>query len=276
MTRWWGVALACAALASAPAMAGTVPERDGLNALVWKQTSAEYRAVTMGAFAAARAALETALADPDWTAALEQSGPVRDLPPAVILDLDDTILDTGPYQAWLITTGRSYSAESFSDWVEERGVDPVPGARDYLAFLERHGITPFFVSNRAARLEEATRDALTALGVKLPADVDTVLLKREHREWGVLKGSRRAVVAGRYRVLQIVGDSLGDFFDDFGVNPAQRAHAADSEARYWGTRWVMLPNPVYGSWENAAAEYNIKLDEDGRRIEKLRALSPWK
>lgn len=269
--------IACAIGIPALAFAAEpVPERDGLNAVVWMQTSAEYKAATIGAFAAARAALDRALADPDWTAASEQRGPVRNLPPAVILDVDDTILDTTPYQAWLIATGASYGAESFADWVEERGAAPVPGAVEYLAYLRAKGIVPVFVSNRAARLEEATRDALAALGAVLPEDFDTVMLKRERREWTVLKGSRRAEAAKRYRILQIVGDNLGDFLDEPGATVPQRARAALAEASAWGGKWVMLPNPVYGDWENAAVESDGKLDDAGRRTEKLRALSPWK
>lgn len=276
MVRWWGLAVAFAMAIPAPAGAEPVAERDGLNALVWMQTAAEHQAATIGAFAAARAALERALADPDWTAATEQSGPVRDLPPAVILDIDDTILDTTPYQAWLLLHNQVYGAESFADWVEERSADAVPGASEYLAFLRAKGITPVFISNRAMRLEEATRDTLAAIGVVFPKDFDTVMLKRERKEWTMLKGSRRAVAAQRYRILQIVGDNLGDFIDDFNVTIPQRAQAARNETRNWGSKWVMLPNPVYGAWESAAVEYDIKLDDDGRRGEKLRSLKPWK
>lgn len=276
MVRWSGLAVACAMGFPALAAADPVPQHDGLNALVWMQTSAEYKATTIGAFAAARLALDAALADPDWTACPEQTGPVRGLPPAVILDIDDTILDTTPYQAWLLLHNEPYSAESFADWVEERGAEPVPGAAEYLAYLRAKGIVPVFVSNRAARLEEATRDVLAAIGVTFPQDFDTVMLKRERKEWTMLKGSRRAEAAKRYRILQVVGDNLGDFIDDFGVTISQRAQSVRLDTRAWGTKWVMLPNPTYGNWENAAVSYDVKLDDNGRRAEKLRALSPWK
>jgi len=267
--------LACAGL-SAPASAQQVPT-DTLNALLWVQASAEYKAACLGAYAAARTALDVALADADASAALEQEPHPRGKPPAVVLDLDETVFDNSPYFAWLLETGQTYSAQSFGDFVEERGADPIPGALDYIRYAEAKGVTVFFVSNRNARLEEATRDALKAYGVALDANGDdTVLLKRERREWGMLKGARRSFIAARYRIVQIVGDNLGDFVDDFGVTAQQRAQVAITQGRYWGSKWIMLPNPVHGSWENAAYEYNIKLDEDGRRAEKLRALSPWK
>lgn len=276
MGRWSGLVVACAMWFPSLAAAEPEAQRDGLDAVLWMQTSAEYKATTIGAFAAARAALDRALADPDWTACLEQSGPVRGLPPAVILDIDDTILETASYQAWLVVNRQAYGAESFADWVEERGADAVPGASEYLAYLRAKGITAVFVSNRAARLEEATRDVLAAIGATFPKDFDTVMLKRERKDWNLLKGSRRAEAAKRYRILQIVGDNLGDFVDDFGVTIPQRAQAVRNDTSAWGSKWVMLPNPVYGSWENAATGYDITLDEDGRRAAKLRALSPWK
>ncbi len=273
MVRWAALAVAC--MMAGPAAAEPVPPRDGLNAVLWMQTSAEYKAATIGAFAAARVALAAALADPDWTAAPEQGAGFRDLPPAVILDVDDTVLDTGPYQAWLVATGAEYGAESFSDWVEERGAEAVPGAVEYLAFLRERGIVAVFVSNRAARLEEATRDALAAIGATFPKDADTVMLKRERKEWTVLKGSRRAEAAKRYRILQVMGDNLGDFVDEIGGTVPERAQAVLKRADFWGSKWVMLPNPVYGSWEAALAAPDAR-SEDERRAEKLRALSPWK
>ncbi len=271
-------ALACAGFA-APAVAQDAARvsTDTVNALLWMQTSAEYKAACLGAYAAARAALDRALDDPEMSAALEQEAHPRGKPPAVILDLDETVFDNSPYFAWLLKSGQEYSAQSFGDWVEERGAEAVPGALDYIRHAQSRGVAVFFVSNRSVKLEEATRDALKAYGVALDAHgEDSVLLKRERRDWGMLKGSRRAFIAERYRIVQIVGDTLGDFIDDFGVTVPQRTQEALSQTSYWGTKWVMLPNPVYGSWENAAYEYNIKLDEDGRHAEKLRALSPWK
>ena len=268
-------AVACAGL-SLPASAQQVPT-DALNAILWVQASAEYKAACLGAYAAAKVALDRALDDPDSSAALEQEPHPRGKPPAVVLDLDETVFDNSPYFAWLLKSGQEHGARSFGDFVEERGAEPVPGALDYIRHAEAKGVAVFFVSNRSAKLEEATRDALKAYGVALDAKgEDSVLLKRERREWGKLKGSRRAFIAQRYRIVQIVGDNLGDFVDDFGVTAEQRAQAAMTQASYWGAKWVMLPNPVYGSWENAAYEYNIKLDAGGRRAEKLRALSPWK
>ncbi len=197
-------------------------------------------------------------------------------PPAIILDLDETVLDNSAYQAWLVRTGGTYNAQSWAEFVEEKISEPVPGAVEYLRYAMSRGVTPFYISNRAAALKAATRESLAELRILPPQGDDAILLKRERRDWGSQKGSRRAVVAEGYRILQVVGDNLGDFVDDYGVTIAHRAQIVRTQESYWGSRWIMLPNPAYGSWESAAFEYNIKLEENGRRAEKLRALAPWK
>src|SRR5262245_53955249 len=101
------IALAALALAatigfSGPGWAQTpAPAHDGLDAVVWSQTSVEFRAAAISAYALATIRLDQALADKSWTAApAEQKGDYASLPPAVILDIDETALDTSPFQAW--------------------------------------------------------------------------------------------------------------------------------------------------------------------------------
>src|SRR5262249_28189556 len=96
------VLLAVAVLWVAPAGAQDQPANDLLNAVLWMQRSVEYKASALSAFALARLRLDQALADPNWTAApKEQTGNYRSLPPAVIVDIDETIFDNSGYQAWM-------------------------------------------------------------------------------------------------------------------------------------------------------------------------------
>src|SRR6185436_20155951 len=77
-----------------PAPAQAPPANDLLNAVLWMQRSVEYKATTLGAFALARIRLEQALTDASWTAApREQTGAYQALPPAVLLDIDESIID---------------------------------------------------------------------------------------------------------------------------------------------------------------------------------------
>ena len=86
-----------------------------LNATLWQQTSAEYIGLTNQVYRAARSNLDRALADTAWTAALEQTNDYALLPPAVMLDIDETVLDNGPYEARIINTLGQYSPASFAE-----------------------------------------------------------------------------------------------------------------------------------------------------------------
>ncbi len=168
-----------------------VPQHDNLNAVLWMQSSAEYKALALSTYAAARVALDRALADPEWTAALEQGAGYQTKPPAIILDLDETVFDNSAYMAWQVRTGTPFGAQSFGDFIEVKLSEPIPGAVEYVRYAMSRGVTHFFISNRNARLKEATRDTLVDLGI-LPAVEKSILLKRERRDWGMQKGNCRA------------------------------------------------------------------------------------
>jgi predicted secreted acid phosphatase len=43
---------------------------------------------------------------------------------------------------------------------------------------------------------------------------------------------------------------------------AARIAAANQSKALFGTRFIMLPNSMYGDWENSVYEYNFKLSSD--------------
>ncbi len=95
-------------LARRPGCRSDGASNDNLNAVLWDQTSVEFKANALGAYALGRVRLDEALADKTWTAApVEQTGAFQDLPPAIILDVDDTVLNTSAYQAWTIAAARA-------------------------------------------------------------------------------------------------------------------------------------------------------------------------
>jgi acid phosphatase len=232
------------------------------------QASVEYRAVCLTAFDRARLALDAALSDPNWTAALEQREADR-LPAkaAVIVDIDETILDNSPYQAEMILQGKPFDAESWRTWVLLGRAEAVPGALEFIRYAEGRGVAVFYISNRDAETpgdrdspqERATRRNLESLGLALPASEDTVLLKNEVQGWGSDKGSRRSLVAQSHRILLLVGDDFGDFLSGVRTNIDDRKSKADARRDMWGRGWIMLPNAMYGSWEGALSGYDNKL-----------------
>ena len=261
-----------AAPAAAPDCKFTLPL---LNATLWSQSAAEYDAVAMQTYAAARRMLDVALSDPTWTAALEQPSADPTLPAAVVLDLDETAIDNSAYQARQVRDNAAFTEETWGGFVNEAISGAVPGAVEFLQYAKLRNVTPFYISNRRGEQEAATRRNLERLGIPLDANVDTVLLRGEREEWkSGEKGPRRAWVASRYRVLLVLGDDLNDFVAASGKSGAERDEIMRKNADRWGTRWFMIPNPMYGSWERAslANAQGIKDDCDmmQRKVEALR------
>ena len=230
-----------------------------LDATLWAQTAVEYDGVTRGAYQLAGAMMERALTDSSWTAALTQAeqapSQYRDKPPAVVLDVDETVLDNSPYQARLIRENEAYGSESWQAWCRERQADPIPGALEFTRRADSMGVQVIYLTNRDSVVEAATRDNLEQLGFPVEDAPDAVLTQGEKPGWEP-KTARRDWVAERYRVLLLVGDNLGDFAAPVDTSLAVRQSVADRYERFWGTRWIALPNPQYGSWEGALFDHD--------------------
>jgi 5'-nucleotidase (lipoprotein e(P4) family) len=223
-----------------------------VNATLWFQTGAEYRAAALGTYATARRQLDIALADPSWVGAAEESGNDATQPPAVVLDLDETAINNGRYEARVIRQGKTFDNESWARWVDEAAAAAVPGASEFLAYAKSRGVTPFYITNRDHPGESAgTLANLVKLGFPIDPDGNSLLLRGEKPEWTSDKTSRRAHVAASYRVLLVLGDDLNDFASARDKTVAERDAIIDRTASWWGSRWFMLPNPMYGGWERA-------------------------
>src|SRR5690606_10658221 len=142
---------------------------DNLNAVLWVQRSAEYQANAISIFRAAADHLDAALKEPGWDALVpderEQAAPAAGLAPAVIMDIDETVLDNSPYQARLVADGAEYNEITWDQWVAEKKAKPVPGVVEFARAAEAKGVTILYLSNRAVHLKEATLANLRAEGL---------------------------------------------------------------------------------------------------------------
>ena len=262
----------------APVAAAEAPApHDNVNALVWMQAAEEYRLAAGQTYRAALAQLDRAIKTPDWDALVpsERANPPDGLPPAVIVDIDETVLDNSPYLARQIRDGGTFEETSWDAWVREEKARPVPGALEFAKAAAARGVTIFYVSNRAVHLEEPTLANLRAVG--FPVDSNARFLGLGHfvegcEQIGSEKGCRRQLVGRTHRVLMQFGDQIGDMVTIEANNPAGRQQALAPYLGWFGERWWVLPNPTYGSWEPALFNNAWSLPEAERRRMKLEAL----
>jgi 5'-nucleotidase (lipoprotein e(P4) family) len=170
-------------------------------------------------------------------------------PKAVIMDIDETILDNSPVEAFQAINNVPFSTEVWNRWVETASAEPLPGALDFIKLAESKGVEVFYVTNRKSP-GEFTPTILNLRNKGFPfADSTHLILKTNESS----KKNRRDAIAGRYDILLFIGDNLADFddvFDDRGTD--QGFNAVIEKKNEFGSRFIILPNPMYGPWINAA------------------------
>lgn len=263
---------------AADTVSATVTADDNLNAVLWMQRSAEYRAAAQTVYRAASDRLDAALKDPDWDALVpeERANPAQGLPPAIMMDVDETVLDNTPYQARLVRDGLEYDEFTWDSWVREEKAQPIPGVVEFARAAQAKGITVLYVSNRAEHLIAPTLANLRAVG--MPVKDDSVFLGlgtfvADCEQEGSEKLCRRQFAGRSYRVLMQFGDQLGDFAQILANTPQARAALQEQHRGWFGERWWMLPNPTYGSWEPAVFNNDWRQPRDARRALKRDALN---
>ena len=244
---------------------------ESLGAVLWIQTSAEYAASTHQAYRLAATNLDRALADPLWTAAVEQGDAYSILPPAVILDLDQTVLDTSPYNARIVLDHGSHSERRFAEWCRQSTAPAIPGVKGFLDHVTARGVTVIYISARAEALRECTTQNLRSLG--LPLEGQQHLLLRDGTA-ATRKTLQRSRAASRHRILLLIGDDLGDFVAGAKSDREKRLAIVDEHARRWGRQWIVLPNPIFGSWSDSLYGFDHSLPRAERLDRMLPQLRP--
>ena len=236
--------------------------------VLYAQSAAEYEASNKQTYVNAKSALDRALNDNSWTAALEQKENFKNKPPAIILDIDETVLNNIPFQARSIINGQSYPI-GWLEWMLEESSDAVAGVSDFLEYVQSKSIKIFYITNRIAVAEDATRNNIKKLGLPLDTDRDVLLMKNENG-WTSDKVSRRDLVAKDYRILLLIGDQLGDFLplDETTLELDSRKNLADTYDHMWGSKWFMITNPMYGRWE--ASIYNNEYPDTEDKLMQMR------
>lgn len=244
-----------------PASAQTpqpAPEADveyQLAAILYTQKAAEYRALCYQAYNIARLRLD---ADLDKKNVKKLPKAERKRPRAIIVDIDETVLDNSPAQAYSYTKKLGFDLKNWYAWGDMRKAKAVPGAVDFLNYAVSKGVKIFYISNRDEVQRQATIDNLRSVGFKDVSDENVFLRETESG-----KDARRARVSEKYRVVMLMGDNLDDFTSLFEKKPVDERFAETDKARYeFGKRFIVLPNAIYGTWENAIYEYKHLTDKE--------------
>ncbi|MDX2001967.1 MAG: 5'-nucleotidase, lipoprotein e(P4) family [Chitinophagales bacterium] len=215
------------------------PVAYSIQGVLFHQQAAEYDALCYQGYNFARLALAS-----NFT---ERSG---NLPSAVIMDIDETVLDNSYFNAQLILDDSAYSQALWSKWTATEKASPVPGALEFLRFADSLKIRIFYVSNRRTNELNATMNNLKKIGFP-QVELSQCLFRGENASSS--KEERRLAVAQNYEVLLLVGDNLADFSIAFeqAKTPAERENAVVQLKSWFGDKYIILPNAIYGDWEKA-------------------------
>ncbi len=235
------------------------PAFRSLDANLFMQTSAEYRACCYQAFNLATLRLK------DATKGAKPAKPF-----AVVMDLDETVFDNAGFQAMQLRSNLAYDQRLWDVWEKEHGeyVGLVPGAKEFILHAIKQEVAVVYISNRNEKFREQTKKVLTRLGIAVDAD-DRLKLSTDTSD----KTKRRKEVDDAYTVVLNIGDNLRDFDESFRSRKIEKKTAeelqmaiqerkdtADKNQTAFGDKWIILPNPAYGEWMKPLGQGKTDLD----------------
>ncbi|MGF9963390.1 5'-nucleotidase, lipoprotein e(P4) family [Bacillus rhizoplanae] len=233
-----------------------------LMADLWYQTAGEVKALYHQGYNIGTLKLDAALA----------KGTSKK--PAVVLDLDETVLDNSPYQVMTVKTGKSYPYK-WDDWINKAEAEALPGAIDFLKYADSKGVDIYYISNRKTNQLDATTKNLEHIGA--PQATKEHILLQEPKEQG--KEKRRELVSSTHDIVLLFGDNLSDFTAFDGLSVQDRNKKVEETKAQFGEKYIIFPNPMYGDWEGALYDYNYKksdAEKDKIRRDNLKSFEDKK
>jgi 5'-nucleotidase (lipoprotein e(P4) family) len=230
---------------SGSAAGGNVIINGKMYATAFVQRSAEYRALCYQAFNIAHQRVD------------EITLTQTEKPKAIVTDIDETVLNNSAYEAHQTLQGKDYEADSWYQWSAMIKADTIPGGPSFLQYASSKGIEIFYVTNRAERERAFTLKNLQKFN--FPNADSAHLFPPKNTS---SKEERRQNIAATHSIVMLLGDNLGDFsflFDK--KNMDERERNVNSVAGEFGKRFIVLPNPEYGDWENSLYNYNYSLTQ---------------
>lgn len=219
----------------------------------WIQRSAEYQALCQQGYTLAKLRLDEAIAK-------KGSRPL-----AIITDIDETIIDNSPNAVHQALRGEDYTDKSWDAWCDRAEALPLAGSQDFFRYADSRGVTIFYISNRSEANRAGTIRNMQNLGYPQVRDSQFLL-----RTTTSDKTARRSQVAEKYDVVLLLGDNLGDFEHVFdSSNELERMQGVNTWKHEFGRRFIVFPNPNYGTWEKAMNGGYPPLEEKDRRLKTM-------
>jgi 5'-nucleotidase (lipoprotein e(P4) family) len=226
-----------------------------LNALAWFAVSAEKHAIYMQTYKLATSQIT-----------LRKEGRQK----AVVADLDETVLDNSQWALRVVLEGKDYPAY-WDEWEKAAIAPAFPGAVEFFQTAANAGMQVFYVSNRNAKNLNYVIKNLSALGLPF-ADSAHILLKENTSS----KVARRSLIEKEYDISLLLGDNLADFDGVWeNAETAKRHLEVEKNFKSWGKKFIIFPNPMYGSWEDAIMGYRYNLSESATDSAWRATLEPY-
>ena len=247
--------------AGQPAVA-TADNEYQVGAILYMQKAAEYRSMAYQAYNIARWQLD---ADFEKKNLKKLPKSERKKPRSVMVDIDETVLDNSPANAFLAKNRRPFNTKDWYAWGEMRKAKPIPGAVEFLNYANSRGVRVFFVSNRDEVQKQATIDNLKSAGFA-NVSAENVLLRNGDSS----KEPRRQQILAKYRIVFSIGDNLDDHsvvFENSSIT--NRFAEVDKAKDLFGKKYILLPNAIYGTWENVLYDKGMTDAQKAERREEL-------
>jgi len=221
-----------------------------LFATLFQQKAAEKRALSYQAFNMAKLVLDNEM---------RRAGLTKKL--AIVVDIDETILDNSPFEAKCIIENSDYP-KYWNEWCELANARPLAGSVEFLNYAKSKGVDVFYITNRKIKIYDATIKNLHEKGFPF-ADKEHLLMRTDKSD----KEPRRNIVKANHEIVLLMGDNLGDFLNIFdNKNIEERFSLTDSLRNEFGRKFIVLPNPMYGSWVNELIYNNFDLTKEEKIV----------
>lgn len=232
--------------------------RENTMGTLWYQNAAEVDALYQQGYNVATNKLKELLKQP------------TDKPYSIVLDIDETVLSNIPFQVKMIKDGTAFNPKLWDEWVQKAEATPVAGAKEFLQFADKNKVQIYYISDRTDAQVDATIKNLEAQGLPVQGR-DHLMFKKEGDK---SKEGRRQEVLKHTNLVMLFGDNLVDFAEFSTKSEADRDKMFEQLKAEFGDKFIIFPNPMYGSWESAVYQ-GEKKDGKGQSEARLNALKGY-